>query len=475
MSCLLGKHRSVRDKSATAPAGCRTHAAQLEPTRPIRRAGGRAVSKARGRPALGTMGRLVGMAAFPFLRRGERRRPTLLLSMRGLPSAFATAGVIAAAALALTPGPAAAASLISGFKAGVLTDENTSNPEEKDYATQAGSHPEVAFTNFSLNTLLNAAEFVRVDLPPGLSVNPQAIPRCTYSGLELESKCASDTQVGKAKIKVVVLGITAEASGKVYNMTPSAGSPGEFAFAVTILGLVTVRTNLVAGLRYYPSSGQPGDYGEYFTINEISSAASLALSELDFWGAPEEHNGGGATNNAFLTNPTVCAGPQTTNMFARTYGSLVSEGTLLLHHAGGCERLLIGAIQPHRLAHAEHHAARQARCACTRRARAAGPDALSHRELAAARSEGEAAGRGLLEPIRGERPEGVHRRRVRRGHEQRDHMPGGLGSGDRRNHLPGARRSAHGQALRRDPEERRTGIGRRVPAVSSPPKTKRWE
>jgi hypothetical protein len=250
-----------------------------------------------------------------------------------------------AAQLALSPGPADAASLISGFKAGVLVDENTSSPEEKDYATQAASHPDVAFTNFNLNIALGSAEFVRVDLPPGLSVNPQAIPRCSQAGTELEAKCASDTQVGtsKAKINVPLLGGLVSVAGKVFNMVPPAGAPGDFAFEVTVAGLVHIRTDLVAGVRYYPSNGQPGDYGEYFKIEKISNVleSALAVSELDFWGAPEEHNGGGAPNNAFLTNPTVCGGPQTTNIFANTYLPVVSESTSFTTPVGaeGCNKV----------------------------------------------------------------------------------------------------------------------------------------
>jgi hypothetical protein len=268
--------------------------------------------------------------------------------MRMLGRVLVTAGALAAATLALAPGPAAAASLISSFKAGVLVDENSANPEPKDYATQAASHPDVAFTNFNLNVGLGSAEFVRVDLPPGLSVNPQAIPRCSASGTTLNATCPSDTQVGTSRVKINVplAGGLLEATGKVYNMVPPTGAPGDFAFEVTIVVLfisITVRTDLVAGVRYYPSGGQPGDYGEYFKIENISntSGSALALSELDFWGAPEEHNGGGSANNAFLTNPTVCAGPQTTHMFANTYAPLVSESTSFTTPVGaeGCNKV----------------------------------------------------------------------------------------------------------------------------------------
>jgi hypothetical protein len=258
--------------------------------------------------------------------------------------------LILAALLSTTVGLSAAPAvgaqaLIKSFKAGVLKDENSSNPSEADYATAAGSHPVLALTNFEMNTeLFPAVEYVRVDLPPGLSVNPQAAPKCEAAGNTLNSSCAADTRVGRATVHVNtgLLGIQL-GEGYVYNMVPPEGAPAEFAFEVTIAGLITVRTNLVAGIRWYPSGGQPGDFGEYFTISHISNelGSKLISSELIFWGAPAEHNGGGAGNAAFLTNPTLCAGPQTTHMYARTYETAANESTSFTTPvgAGECEKV----------------------------------------------------------------------------------------------------------------------------------------
>ena len=175
-----------------------------------------------------------------------------------------------------------ASGLITKFEAGVLKDENVAAPKESDYATQAGSRPDVAFTKFTFATNLGAPTGLRVDLPPGLSVNPQAIPRCTESEV---SKCPKDTQVGTNTI-VLKVPFSGETSYTlpVYNVTPPNGAPGEFAFEVTVLGFITERVNLVAGLRYYPSNGQPGDYGEYFTISGINTLAPLVSSSLDILG-----------------------------------------------------------------------------------------------------------------------------------------------------------------------------------------------
>ena len=225
-----------------------------------------------------------------------------------------------------SPSPAAAAPLITSFQAGVLNTTSPSNPPTSgQYATQAGSHPAEAITQFTVNTsLFNSLQDVRVDLPPGLVVNPQAIPQCNVSGSGLGA-CPSDTQVGTSTVTILNVPLfgTVQATGNVYNMVPSAGSPGDFAFSVTIAGIITIRSDLIAGVRWYPSNGQPADYGDYFTISAISNLLGTALgsSTLSFWGAPEEQNGGGAADNAFITNPTACNGPQTSNLYADTYTS----------------------------------------------------------------------------------------------------------------------------------------------------------
>lgn len=245
-------------------------------------------------------------------------------------------------ATCLVPSSALASSLITSFSAGVLVDENVANPQSADYATQAGSHPDVAFTKFALDTSLGSAQDVRVDLPAGLTIDPQAIPRCSANGTTL-STCASDTQVGKATVTIANVPLLGKqtVSGAVYNMTPPAGAPSDFAFQVTVGALFTVRTDLVGGVRWYPSNGRSGDFGDYFTISEISNLLGTALekSELVFWGAPEEHNGGGAPDNAFVTNPTSCAGAQTTYMTASTYSPVVGASASYTTPVGasGCE------------------------------------------------------------------------------------------------------------------------------------------
>jgi hypothetical protein len=241
---------------------------------------------------------------------------------------------------AVAPTSASASNLITSFSAGVLVDENVANPETKDFATQAGSHPEVAYTKFTLDTSQGSGEEVRVDLPAGLSVNPQATPQCSAAGTTLGS-CPASSRVGTATVTIANVPLLGKqtVSGAVYNMVPGAGHPSDFAFEVTVAALFTVRTDLIGGVRWHPSNEQPGDYGEYFTISAISNTMGTALekSELVFWGNPAKHNGGGAAEKAFLTNPTTCLGPQTTYIYAKTYTAASGRSSYTTPvGAGGC-------------------------------------------------------------------------------------------------------------------------------------------
>ncbi len=253
---------------------------------------------------------------------------------------LAVAVALALAGLGAGAGQASAA-LITSFSAGVLNDENVANPQSSDYFTQAGGHPDVAYTKFTLNTSDSAAEFVRVDLPAGLTVNPQATPRCSSATV---TSCPANTQVGTTKVTIANIPLIGKetVTGKVFSMTPEAGHPSDFAFEVTVGLLFTIRTDLVGGVRYYPSGGRPGDFGSYFTISGISNllGTQLEKSELIFWGAPAEHNGGGGTDNAFISNPSTCNGPETTYMFASTYSPVASEGTSYTTPVGatGCDK-----------------------------------------------------------------------------------------------------------------------------------------
>jgi hypothetical protein len=91
--------------------------------------------------------------------------------------------------------------------------ESTCNSEGKapsaEFYTQAAGHPDFGITDFAFNyakeTNVLAEEVrvpeghvrdARVDLPPGLAVDPEATPECPEAEIE-KLECPESTQVGE--------------------------------------------------------------------------------------------------------------------------------------------------------------------------------------------------------------------------------------------------------------------------------------
>lgn len=222
--------------------------------------------------------------------------------------------IVGCAIGAATPVAQAAEFGIKKFEAGTcLTDSpecSYSSPESQFY-TQAAGHPPLGLTGFEVNTTsLGAPEGqirdVRVDIPPGLSVNPEAAPKCEKAALEAGIPCPAGSQVGEDEITAFV-GLTklGPLSVPIYNLEPKEGVPAEFGFALNVSPLINVDVFIVGGISWHreeptsENSGVPtGDYHEFFTIKEISNKLSLVKSRLKF--------NGQAGNGSFLTLPSAC-------------------------------------------------------------------------------------------------------------------------------------------------------------------------
>jgi len=210
--------------------------------------------------------------------------------------------------------------------------------------TQAGSHPYL----LTLNTTFAVDEFeeggepaiepaggelrdVEVRLPPGMVVNPTAVPECSRDDLLAET-CPNASQVGVITIRPVG-GFSAMLFFRVYNVVPPAGLPGEVAFNFD-------GTNVFfnGGVR----SGS--DYG-ITTRAEHVPQREVASSIVTLWGVPSDpsHNvwrtvaisGRGCTAGEletscsigphpqlkpFITLPTQCGAPLAFQVRANSWG-----------------------------------------------------------------------------------------------------------------------------------------------------------
>jgi hypothetical protein len=217
---------------------------------------------------------------------------------------------------------------------------------------QAGGHPNFGITDFTVSNIelggqkipFNGTELakvrhIRTDVAPGVSTNPQAVPKCSAhdfgvelgGGVFLAPTCPASSEIGVNKVVVVgpkAGGTDQPLEGKVYNLEQTPGLSSlygvalEFpkAFAEEIFagvpafkklaeeGVPLFAHTLIEGGVEYAS-----DYHDFFEI-KVSETLPLLSSRLIFKG----NKGGpslGGKGAFYLTNPTSCTGigPQTTN------------------------------------------------------------------------------------------------------------------------------------------------------------------
>jgi hypothetical protein len=193
-----------------------------------------------------------------------------------------------------------------------------------DPATQAGSHPNTASTEFSFATavdpkgekyVIDQLRDAVVELPPGLIGNPQAYPTCTQQQLTVNSNipgCPPESQVGIVELKIG--GQLAALNGftGVFNMEVPFGRPALFAF--NFFGNVT---------QIYGEVRTEDDYGVTVVSKNAPETLQIAGVDFTFWGVPADpgHDAQrcpytnefkGCPSNAplrpFLSLPTSCVG-----------------------------------------------------------------------------------------------------------------------------------------------------------------------
>jgi hypothetical protein len=221
-----------------------------------------------------------------------------------------------------TPGTAA-----DGWQASVCNfDLPECSPEspEAQYSTQAAAHPPVGFTQFIVKDgdglgldPVGVLKDVRVDLPVGLSVNPQATPQCELSVFqENAAACPAAAVVGVSLITLALAGLpVGPVPAQVYNLVPGQGEPALFGFDA-------------GGSEVYLKAdvAWDGDYHEGFTIAvPPPPAGRIFKNRLVFTGI--------AGNGTFLTNPSTCHDPAQP-AFAQTYSTFLRADSAELPDPG---------------------------------------------------------------------------------------------------------------------------------------------
>jgi hypothetical protein len=219
----------------------------------------------------------------------------------------------------------------------------------------AGGHPPIGFTQYIIKHGEEASGFgtlkpveepianrtiktLRVDLPPGLTVNPQATPHCSQAAFETVVEpepgkqlqvpaCPKNTVVGHEEVTLVVNTAGVVPAGppgvflpkgfvinpdpakgtlvNVYNLEPKPGEPARFGFVIAFSKVVYLETEVA----------WENDFHESFLIKlpEPSAPFSTLKSRLVNFGQEagnvEEAESG---NGTYITNPTTCFDPNET-------------------------------------------------------------------------------------------------------------------------------------------------------------------
>jgi len=252
--------------------------------------------------------------------------------------------LLAAAIGALWFVPGAHAFKVEKWEAGTCKESTcTDAGSHAAFYTQAAGHPNFGITDFEFSYTesgLPAAKHpvgkvkdVRVDLPPGLAVNPEAAGTCTEAQLN-EHKCPENSKVGEDEATgtatvYALLGLndTVTEHFPVYDMVHETGHPARFAVEInspTLEALALLGDHLQghlyleAGISWHsePATSENSgvasdDYHEFFKIENIPQQPEVVESRLIFNGVVDGH--------AFLTLPSTCATNPITTLHVDSY------------------------------------------------------------------------------------------------------------------------------------------------------------
>lgn len=212
-----------------------------------------------------------------------------------------------------------------GWQAGTCTeDEITEQCSPESPVTQffriAAGHPPIGFTQYivkqeefapGLFRPIGPVKTIHVDLPPGLTVNPQAtLTRCTQAEFDTPvgptelPGCAATSQVGEERLTLKIEANGAEVPPTpgvtrvpLYNMVPDFGEPAKFGFKIGAPGAKkTVYLNTAVAWE--------SDYHESFTIHLPTpnpGTRSWKSRLVNF---------GRVGDGTYITNPTTCFSAQ---------------------------------------------------------------------------------------------------------------------------------------------------------------------
>jgi hypothetical protein len=251
--------------------------------------------------------------------------------LAGVLLACALSALAASSAFGWAPPAKWEAGTCNGTQLEVKNCEYTSPPSV--FYTQAAGHPSWGLTGFEVahtgsgesRRPEETLKRIRVDVPPGLAADPQALPTCSRAEFSANA-CGSLTKAGFVELEAFV-GAPVEKvltlEGNVYNLQQEAGLP--LLFGIEVKGVPPLVENtqlLLEGHVSYAKEaalearGVPsGDFHEWFQIDNIPPEVSVKLGPLPLAKAKLQtlksklFFNGHAGHGNFLTLPSECGPP----------------------------------------------------------------------------------------------------------------------------------------------------------------------
>lgn len=220
-----------------------------------------------------------------------------------------------------------------GFQAGTCTTDlvwpNQCSPETPGiFFKDAGGHPQIGFTQYTVKLFepeagkqipVGSVGTIRVDLPPGLTINPEATIdaegnpiRCTMTQFKeavgpFEVGCPASTQVGEEEVTLRVV-----APGPTFGVTvpPTLG--------VTKVPLFNIEPEFGEPARFGFKIGQPGQKKEVFLEGDVAWESDYHQGFTIKLPTPSPGtltwksrlvNFGKTGDGTYISNPTTCFDP----------------------------------------------------------------------------------------------------------------------------------------------------------------------
>ncbi len=282
--------------------------------------------------------------------------------------------VVLACVAALAPAALGAGSLgIAKWEAGTCNGSQAevksceySSPHNAFY-TQSAGHPPWGLTGFEVTSSGGdptgaPLKRIRVDVPPGLAADPQALETCERSVFESNpALCPPNSKAGfvqlTAYVEVPLLPQTLTLEGNVYNLPQEAGHPLMFGIDVKGIPPLVEDVHLILeGFVSYASEpvlsahGVPsGDFHEWFRIENIPTEVGVKVGPLELVRVGLktlesklffDGHAGKEGKEDFLTMPSNCLAPTTSYLELESYsGERASGPTTPPVGVTGCEEV----------------------------------------------------------------------------------------------------------------------------------------